>query len=365
MCADELNLTYPRIDREILREIRRRQSPAIAGDGELLHGKKKIAIFQTQGWPRLRRAAYENGQSVADLLEEALILVELQMSQVSAAAEVKFFESETRSARISFDSLERLPPGAPIKTKSQRKHLYSAINLLDRFQYWIFEHDRAYSLRPPFNPLGALTADRIEVILDQLETITLDEVMAQASYDKRIWSRSSSSPPPVRAPDAEPTRLPVSVEEVQTQADIEPNAVPQTNPIPGGEMPPLNRLVHDKAHPEEDITYEGIDRRGRRVSAQFSGALVKQFKAEEASTVDRLIRAILIADGEKSGVKFLPELGVGVVEVRTYINGHKRIFGCLVGRHLHLKLLMTIKDNVGHYSRRVPRNLCEFTVGTL
>jgi hypothetical protein len=41
------------------------------------------------------------------------------------------------------------------------------------------------------------------------------------------------------------------------------------------------------------------------------------------------------------------------------LHGHKRIFGCLEGRAVHLRYLVDIKDDGATYSRRVPRDLCE------
>ena len=129
-------------------------------------------------------------------------------------------------------------------------------------------------------------------------------------------------------------------------------------PRPSHPVRALNDLIEAEGFPELGVAYAYVDSFGYAAKVIFTRALIKQLERENSRTILMFLQALIRANTNGSGVRSLKGHGSEIMEVRAFVHGHKRIFGCFRDQILTLKTMIALNISSGQISRRLGLNFC-------
>ena len=308
-----------------------------------LYGAAEISTFRTLGWPVLKAAATQSGLSVAEFLQDALSILELKHQTIDHPKTLEPLRAELRIARLALDKLEAAPPNDPFNSKSQHAAMRSILELLRNLQHWIYGLDLLERRpNPTLNPVSPFDVQKAETLLDWLEEFNLENALKlDARYTRRPAPTPVPVPPVFEALNIE--ALPALISE----------ALKETAETP---FFTYNDMIKRKVLPGSNTVYMVQDYHKNEFDVQFTENLIAELIKVDKSNVLRLLRALVVNNAQKSGMKRLSNIGSNIISLRTIMRGHLRIFGCLDGSSIILKLIKEVRD--GDFSDQVPSNLC-------
>jgi hypothetical protein len=313
--------------RIISRTIRSRRQGGIALSNQ------QVETFWRKGWPYLRKLAADDGISVSEFLAERLALVELAKEYWRANVDHLHAQMNVRNAAIA--ALEALPPDAKMKTR-QWDLVRIVVGAIGDMSMIVSYTQIAHELPLTVDPFAVYDAKAMETLFDGMEDVSLDMIIAEEKKEE------SADPAAPLVPEQEPAPV------------ISPPLVPaEVHPFT------LAELVRAGEVPQSGRTYAAVTPWKHRLQVEFGPGIIDLYSSSDSQIVQRLVRSVLTGRGDKAGLKTLFTVGKKIVELKTVMNGHKRIIGCLDGDHLYLIKLMDIKASIGTYARRIPADLCQ------
>ena len=306
---------------------------------------RSVETFWAEAWPVLTAAAAARGISVADYYQDHAELLLVNYGEFRSPATIEGYRKSLDGARSAIRKIEAFPPEKKLKAA--------------HWQLIRFAHDGVYLLArhasmleptrlqfPSFDPFADLTRAQAMALVDSIELSTLDSVIAVHQTARETEARKH------RPPNA---ALPEAIAEEDTSMLELPAATEEEAATAGDEFD-LRTWLQSKRTLEANRSYHVFNGFNQKLALILRPEFMKDY-ALEPDVAHRLIRSIITGRG-RTGLKVLFSRGPKIIELRHELHGHKRIFGCLDGRTIHLRTLISIKDNGGTYSRRIPSDFC-------
>jgi hypothetical protein len=320
--------------------------------------KARIEEFWQRTWPELQAKARAENMSVAEMLEEPLLLAKLYTSELLSPKEQRQIAILQNGLIKDLQALEKMSPGGKIKAKHWERiprvmaGLYSIIQLA-------FEIERVSLPEPTFNPVDKLSVNLIMHVLQSMDDSVMDAMALSVEEMRRIEqakTASKNSPSPLPSPDSDEAssltmELPVTELGSASMTAMEMGIEERTNQ--------LLVVLKERFPLSASIAYSAKNPKGDEFTIEISPGIVAEDSGPESHNIRRLLKSILHGTGGKSGIKLLSSIGPHIVELKAYISGHKRLIGCLEGRKLRLLKYGSMPDSLAGYVREIPANLCQ------
>lgn len=342
-CEDDVQpvKTTPRLTFE---SINKSYPASEAGLAVLKLNSKMVKPFYFEVWPKIKARAHEQGRTVHDIVEEYFTLGHLMMEEDVTVSELKVASNLGISkVHLSFlAELENLGPAAKMGNREWMlvTHTYSAFMSLAVLANILEATYREY---PSFHPLKRLSENQVMAILDSLEEASLEHV---ASHIER--RREQYDPKRVLGPGVKLVLKPIVGETIaEDLIRVDSTKESQLAVVLKNKLPLISGWVYKWKDSSED-----------KYTLALSPEIVHDSVSGEYDSIHKLLRGLIGGNRFKSGIKTLFDIGPNIVEVRNFVAGHKRLIGCLDGRHLRLLKLETMGDTRASYFKSIPKDLC-------
>lgn len=312
----------------------------------------EVQDFMQNGWPVLERFAQEAGKTVPELFIESQKLFAFINETVLSKEAARKGESKTEVIVNSVKWLSQKKPGTALKPYDYPPAALVMATLkgmaLLAMQGEIIFYDRT-----TLNPLLPLDKDQVENIMqtfgDVAEETALRYVLTYEALKAERTQEAQSGPGATIQTDK-----PTAVAQVETFSQA--NKTVKKEKV--DQAIPLRELLESKEFVEGQI-YVFKNLTGEEYTMHFDSEVAKEAAKGEMPNIVRLLSSVYLGDGTRSGIKMLTTVGKNVVEIKAIMRGHKRLIGCLKGRHLHIRRFYNIPENMAAYSHRIPPNFCE------
>lgn len=320
--------------------------------------KARIEEFWLRTWPELQTKARAEEMSVAEMLEEPLLLAKLYTSELLPPKKQQQIAILQNGWIKDIQALEKMKPGGKLKANHWERiprimaGLYSIIQLA-------FEIERVSLPEPTFDPVEKLSVNLIMHVLESMDDSVMDAMALSVEEIRRLEqaktaSKDSPAPVPPLGTDAEPSltmELPLPELSLAPMTAREIEIEEQTNQ--------LLVVLKERSPLSASIAYSAKNPKGDEFTIEISPGIVAEDSGPESHNIRRLLKSILHGTGGRSGIKLLSSIGPNIVELKAYISGHKRLIGCLEGRKLRLLKYGSMPDSLAGYVREIPANLCQ------
>lgn len=304
--------------------------------------------FFDGAWRTLKNLARENEVSVEDFLEDYFAQTELVLE-----LEAKHFPDLQQNLRMAqsvtrkgISKLSELPEGKRPKREKHWQAVRAARLAIVGIAKPVYLTLRHRNLPIYFHPQRMTTAEDMIAFFDAAEMVSLDHVVDTVAHNLGRLDRLSEMQKMGAA--HQPAANTVVFSDPEPEPAVAAPTVRTTDFVEGLRT----------GHFEADLAYSATNAFGQALSVTLERSVVRELEGADRTATLRLLRSITTGRGDTSGVKWLGAIGPGIVEIKARLHGHKRILGCLRGRHLVLRKLVNIPDNVAAYFRRIPADFC-------
>jgi hypothetical protein len=321
--------------------------------GEVLSrvAQERVTRFWNAGWPALNQIAKDSEISVAELFKIYYDLVNLWISEAGGPRDVAVWTSLATEVRRAVELLSQLKPGQKMKGNQWDavRSLHSGINSLGLFVVSLERNWRTY---PSFNPYDVKYEDpsSIMALFDSAENLSLDLII------RDLYGESENQPEEAEAEDkAEQQVTSLGQEQIGTIPDST-NESERT--VSSDMLSRLEYVLRGNLPLHHETVYVSKNPRNKSDLNVLLSKQIVEMDDRHGNQLRRLLRSIAIGNGFKSGIKYLSEIGLDIVEVKAVMKGHWRLLGCLKGNRLELLKMLEMPESIGGYGRIVPGNLC-------
>ncbi|MGE3759973.1 MAG: hypothetical protein AB7H97_19555 [Pseudobdellovibrionaceae bacterium] len=320
---------------------------------------KDFNVFWSEGWPYLKRRAAEADVSVHDLVAEQLELLDVIRS-TNPNFKPDVLKSQRESSGKWLKSIERLE-AIPLDKKmkaAQWEIVRSVGESLTTIALMAVHLEETYLEFPSVDPFGKIDAKYLSRVFDSLDHSSLDRAVKLAEMDRETREYRAMMKVLLKERAQLEELFARAMTEVQTTAAEEPETESAEEPI--FELSnELAVVLRDGIPLEAGKIYHASTPRGENLTITLSENIVKEARNGEDKNIRRLLKSIFLGNGYRSGLKTLYEIGHGIIELKVIGNAHRRLIGCLEGRHVRLLSLKWMGDKGTQYFRQIPANLCK------
>lgn len=342
-CEDDVQPTKqtPRLTFEMIEQSYPDNEVGLAA---LKLNSRMMQRFYYDVWPKIKERAHAQGRTVHDLVEEYFTLGHILMEEDVTISELKIASNHSISmVHLSFlAELENLGPSARMRDREWMwvTHTYSAFVSLAVLANVLESTYREY---PTFHPLKRLSESQVIAILNSLENASLEHV---ARHIER--RREQYDPKRVLGPGLRLVLRPIVGESIADELiRVDSTKESQLAVVLKNRMPFIPGWVYKWKDSAED-----------KYTMTLAPQVVRDSRGSDYDSIHKLLRGLIGGNRFKSGVKILSDIGPNIIEVKNYIAGHKRLIGCLDGRHLRILKLESMGDTKASYFKSIPKDLC-------
>lgn len=344
-------------------KINRIVSSGPVGYVRIQRATKDFNIFWSEGWPYLKNRAAEAGVSIHDLVEEQLELLDLiRTTNSKFTPDVLKAQRDSKTRWLAaIQRLESIPLDKKMKPP-QWQIVRTVGESITTIALMAVHLEETYRDFPSVDPFGKIGAKYLERVFDSLDNSSLDRAAKLMELDRQNKEYREQMKELLKERDALVAQL-AKIDQIdEAQVNPEPQiATPETSDEQSefALTSELAAVLRDGIPLEAEKVYHASTPRGENLTITLSESIVKEARNGEDKNIRRLLKSIFLGNGYRSGLKTLYEIGHGIVELKVIGNAHRRLIGCLEGRHVRLLALKWMGDKGTQYFRQIPANLCK------
>jgi hypothetical protein len=327
---------------------------------QITRSAKDFTLFWNEAWPYLKNRAAEADVSVKDLVAEQLELLDLiRTTNESFNPSVLKVQRQAMDRWLnSIERLEKIPLDKKMKSP-QWDIVRSVAEALSTVGLMAVHLEETYLDFPTIDPFGKLDVKFIERVFDSLDHSSLDRAAKMIELERQRKEYYAIMKLLVKEREA----LEALSKSGENEEVVEEQAAVLEEPAVEASDFALNDelavVLRDELPLESGKIYHATTPRGENLTVTLSESIVKDARNGEDKNIRRLLKSIFLGTGYRSGLKTLYEIGHGIIELKVIGNAHRRLIGCLEGRHVRLLSLKRMGDKGTQYFRQIPANLCK------
>lgn len=333
----------------------------------------EVKTFLESGWPALQKLSAASGTTPDKLISvyHELLKVGVELDD-NDQAKLKLFKRshvaiENILVWLQQKDIKRIKPNEINFVGTIMMDLHTLAMTAMSFQMELFN-------KSDLNPLLKLNEAQIQKILATIEESgeeailihTLKKEEQRAAKAAAIAAKSETIAVASGATKAEMTaaaKVNFSNEtagtnpattEANHQVEKEKPAIASKEPVP------LIELIKSNGQFVADQVYEFENYQGQTFTITFEPEIAKvATNSDQARSIFRLLSSLYVGSSSSSGLKLLSGSVKGLIEVKASLHGHKRLLGCIEGRHIVIKKFFNMPETVAGYARMISHRFCE------
>ncbi len=313
----------------------------------------EIKTFLKSGWPEFKKIAASEELTPTEFMRKIYVTLFFMMEQIMPNRPADWLAGLHASSDKLFNIVRWLETKNLEKLKGDDlKHVQLLMNAILGISLQAMESEMTLLDASELNPMLPMDAKQINLIFqicaDATEEVALR--VALGEYDKVAEVELPVESPAELVPDFSHKYIPRTTSEI----------LPDTQNLSANLETPvqLKAILADLSRLTENQNYEFENAHRGKYTISFNNDVVKDAGKGQGETIKKLLSTLFLGSGIGAGIKMLPELGRGVVQIKGVFRGHKRLLGCLEGRHIFIRKFLDIGTTVASYSKAIPKDFC-------